>query len=201
MSVVSDWNSGLALKCLVAMASGYGEATMKITSRRGSLGAAAVLALAASLFAPEAQAAGGGTTPFAQAGRLGLGLGGSSLVSGLSAKYYLSGNTAVQAEVGAWAGYGLLIGVDGIVEMPQLWTNGTLSINWNVGAGATAGTYSYSGYGGFVGGVSGIVGLGFQLAPIPLEFVTEFRPTFLLGFYEGAFPLYWGGGGALRYYF
>lgn len=149
-------------------------------------------------FAPEVKAAGGMTTPFAQPGKLGLGLGGSSLVSGLSAKYYLSTDTAIQAELGVWAGYGLLIGLDGIYEMPQLWTNGALSINWNVGAGVTAGTYNYSGYGGAIGGVSAIAGLGFQLGAFPLEFVTEIRPTFMLGW---NYPFFFGGGGALRYYF
>lgn len=171
---------------------------MKASRHLTKVAAGAVMALAAAVVTPDAHAA---TSAFAQPGRLGLGLGGSSLVSGLSAKYYLSSNTAVQAAVGAWAGYGLLVGIDGIVEMPQLWTNGTLSINWNVGGGATVGTYKYNSYGGLVGGVSGIVGLGFQLEPIPLEFVTEFRPTFLIGWYEGAFPLYWGGGGAIRYFF
>lgn len=136
------------------------------------------------------------TSEFAQAGRFGLGLGGGSLSSGLSGKLYLSDAMALQAVVGTWGWSSLSVGVDGVWEMPSLFSNDVLNINWNLGVGA----------GGVVGGgfnglsISALAGLGFQLKNIPIEFVPEFRPTFIVGneFVRG---LYWGGGGHIRYFF
>lgn len=139
-------------------------------------------------------------TPFAQKGKLGIGLGGSNLVSGLTAKYYLDSRVAAQLSLGAWAGYGALVGLDGIYEMPQLFKQDALSINWHVGVGAAVGNYRDSSYNGVNVGASGIVGLGFQLTAIPIEVVLDIRPTFFYGTYWN-YPFYAGGGGAIRFFF
>lgn len=150
--------------------------------------------------AASARAAGGSTTPFAQKGKLGLGVGGSNLVSGLTAKYYLDNRVAIQLNLGAWARYGTMLGLDGIYEMPQLFRQDALSINWHVGVGAAVGNYSYYDSNNLVVGASGIAGLGFQLTAIPIELVLDIRPTFLTGSGWNN-PLYIGSGGALRFFF
>ena len=136
------------------------------------------------------------TSEFAQAGRIGLGLGGGSLTSGLTGKLYLSDAMALQAVLGYWGGAGLSVQADGIWEMPSLFSNDVLNINWNVGVGAAT---ILGGFYGFGLGVSGIAGLNFQLKNIPVEFVGEFRPTFVFGeFWNNFWP---GGGGYIRYFF
>ena len=153
-------------------------------------------------FSGEAAAKGGqgAITPFAQKGKLGIGIGGSNLVSGLTAKYYLDNRIAVQLALGAWGGYGALVGLDGIYEMPQLFKQDALSINWHVGVGAAVGNYRHSDYGELVVGASGIAGIGFQLTAIPIELILDIRPTFLYGS-TWNHPWYGGGGGAIRFFF
>lgn len=142
------------------------------------------------------------TTPFATTGRLGLGFGGGSMASGLSGKFYLSQALAVQASLGLWAGYGWSVGADAILEMPQIWKNEAVSINWNVGAGAGVGFHSayYSAYYSANGteiSVGGVAGLGIQFSQFPVELTAELRPTLFLG--NTGFDF--GSGGAIRYFF
>lgn len=134
------------------------------------------------------------TSEFAQAGRFGLGLGGGSLSNGITGKLYLSDAMALQAVVGYWGLGGLTATVDGIWEMPSLFSNEVLNINWNVGVGA--GTILGSNFGL---GVAGVAGLNFQLKNLPLEFVGEIRPTYIIGDWWNNF--YFGGGGYIRYFF
>lgn len=153
---------------------------------------AVALVLGALFVSESAQAA---NTPFAQGGKFGLGLGGSNLANGISGKLYLANDFAVQANVGWWRGWGASIGADAIWEMPQLWTNGDLSLNWNLGAGAGLGFYNSTGI-----NVAGVGGLGLQISKIPLELTAEIRPTFYLG--NELWSGFWfSGGGAIRYFF
>lgn len=134
-------------------------------------------------------------TPFAQQGRLGLGVGGSNIASGITGKYYLTNRTALQLAAGSWWGRGLALSGDVIVEMPQLLAVDALSMNWHAGVGA--GFFSSNATTLGVG-VMGVLGLAFQLEPLPLELVTDIRPSFNVGM-EDSFYFY--GGGALRYFF
>lgn len=139
--------------------------------------------------------AGGGYTPFAQQGRLGLGFGGSSIASGITGKYYLTNRSALQLAGGSWVGQGFAFSGDVIIEMPQLVKVDVLSMNWHAGAGAALFSSSETTLGI---GVMGVLGLGFQLEPIPVELVMDIRPSFNVGL---GYPFYFYGGGALRYFF
>lgn len=158
------------------------------------LAAAASLLLALPASATE-------TSYFARPGRFGLGLGGTNLVSGLTGKFFVAPSFALQATVGYWYGYygeagyypGPTVGLDGIFEMSRLAENDAVSLNWNLGVGATVVLGSP-----FLGGVEGIVGLGLQIKPVPFEFVLELRPTLL---FPGPHYFFFGGGGAIRFFF
>ncbi len=128
--------------------------------------------------------------------KIGVGVGGGTLSSGLSGKMYLKEDFAVQATVGA--GWGTAIGVDVVKEFPiNEYEPGRLF--W--GAGAGAGTWLVSGYGGNIFAVSGIVQLGWHFKDMPLEVTTDIRPTFFTGDYLYSGLYLGGGGGAVRYYF
>ena len=137
--------------------------------------------------------------PYAHAGKFGLGLGGSSLSSGLSAKYFVTDKVALQGTLGTWFG-GLSVGADVLWEMPVIVKAAAGALNWNIGGGA--GLELFNGlYGSATAlGVSGVAGLAWQFRVFPVEVTAELRPTYIAGneFYGG---FYFGGGGAVRYYF
>lgn len=130
--------------------------------------------------------------------KFGLGLGGGAYGGGATGKLFLGNTIAVQAFLNTgWFGFNL--GADALYQGKQLWTNGDLALNWEAGAGAFVSTW-----GGI--GVNAVVGLSLQYKPVPLEFTTDFRPTFLVGNWSGyrygAFgPIDYNYGGAVRYYF
>lgn len=140
-----------------------------------------------------------------QPGKLGLGLGGGTRTSGLSAKYTLDKAFSVQGVVGVdparWGDRGgtLAVSVDALVEMPALYTADEVEIAWALGAGP------YIAVGdNFWLGASGVLGLEFNFQPIPLEFTLEYRPTLeLVGPRpDGQGGLYlFGVGGHLRWWF
>ncbi len=105
------------------------------------------------------------------AGPFGIGVGGGLGVSGLSGKYYM-GSTALQGMVGTYAGDGLGVGVDYLLEMPNLTSSEPVDIAWNIGAGGSVGTISDT---SFVA-VSGVAGLEFNFNPVPIDLVLEYRP-------------------------
>ncbi len=148
------------------------------------------LLLSAALFTATPAFA-DGATPFSKAGKFGVGINYSNFcyVCG-SAKYYLSDKLGVQAAVGL-SSIGFAATVDGIYEMPTIWGNDAVSINWNLGGGLSSGFYKVGSVSGAIVGVAGIAGIGVQLKKFPLEFVQEIRPTFLVipsdigGFYFG----------------
>lgn len=132
-------------------------------------------------------------TPFSQRGRLGLGLSGGYGLGGLTGKLYFSPSLAGQVTLGGWYRNGLAANISAIFEMPNLTRQEHFWINWNLGIGANLGVFDA----GAGIGVSGIVGLAFQLTDVPLEFVAEWRPTFLPG-YGGFYP---HSGGSIRFFF
>lgn len=138
-------------------------------------------------------------------GKLGLGIGGGTRTSGLSAKYTVDTAFSVQGVVGVdparWGNRGgtLAVSADALVEMPALYQNDDIEIAWAIGAGP------YLAVGDdFWLGASGVLGIEFNIQPIPLEFTLEYRPTLELigprgdnasGFYPFGF------GGHLRWWF
>lgn len=134
----------------------------------------------------------------AEPGRFGLGLGGSSLASGVTGKIYLSPNLAVQANVGWWFSAGFSAGADILFER-ALWRNDDVSVQGYLGAGPSVGVFSVRNS-ATVLGASGVAGAGVHVAEVPIEVTLEIRPTIVVGsrFWNG---FYFGGGGAVRYYF
>lgn len=113
-------------------------------------------------------------------GHLGVGVGGGTAVSGISAKYYLADAFAVQGVAGgagyARADYGsssLGLSGDLLWEMPVIATvDGAFDVAWSAGVGGWA----------WVGdptwlGASGVLGMELRFIPIPLDFVVEYRPS------------------------
>jgi hypothetical protein len=141
-------------------------------------------------------------TPFGRAGRFGLGVGTGTLTTGVTGKVYLNDRVAIQALVGLGygfsAGTGVDLNVDGIYEMPKIWGNNVISINWQLGGGAAFGFYSGVGHGTGIG-IEAIGGAGLQLLRVPLEFVLDIRPTVLFG--SGYNTFYFGAGASARYFF
>ncbi len=158
------------------------------------LGLSLILSAAAWAVEPAPAVRGGG--------HFGIGFGGGTAVSGISGKYFLADAMALQFVVGG-AGYGrddfdssLGVDVDVLWEMPALaHAAGAFELGWSAGVGGWA----------WVGdpfwlGANGIVGLEFNLEPIPLDIVLEYRPALRvvpdgLGFDLVDF------GGHVRFYF
>jgi len=125
----------------------------------------------------------------------GIGLGGGTFTSGISAKYNMGGGTALQGILGARGGDGFALGLDFIINMPpDLVENKDVSLNWYAGFGGSI--WHYSGHWGNDNyswntfGISGVVGLALMLQKVPLEFSLEWRPTFYISgsdyeWYEG----------------
>ncbi len=141
------------------------------------------------------------------AGRLGIGLGGSNSVSGLSVKFYLSNNTAVQGVLGRTYGLGdgFSISGDFIMDITNLIEgNKDFLLPFYVGAGVNYWTYSWGSYNYNRLGVSGVAGVAFQLKSIPLELSVEIRPTIYLtggDDNDNHSNFYISGGGAIRWFF
>lgn len=139
----------------------------------------------------------GGTNLFASSGRFGLGLGTGTFATGVSGKMFFSENIALQGILGlgyGW-GFGANINVDAVYEMPKIWGNEHLSINWHIGAGGALAFYG-SGLGtGF--GIEAVGGPSLQLAKVPFEFVVDIRPTYYFGWND----FYFGSGASARYFF
>jgi len=165
-------------------------------------------ALLATLALPTAALADGeapaasssGVTNIHASKKLGFGLGGGAYNYGLTGKVFLGDSMAAQAFLG-WGWGGINIGADALYQGKQLWTNGDFGLNWEAGAGA----FISPGWGAAFG-VNAVVGLSLQYRPVPVEITADIRPTFLLGNWGGwgnwgGSPLWFSGGGAIRYYF
>jgi hypothetical protein len=145
------------------------------------------------------------TTPFAQGGRFGLRIGATSLVTGITGKGYFGNVVALQGTLGWWYHQGPVLNMDLIFEMPHLASGNAVSLNWNFGFGATVGFETYNHNPGdayaAMGGINGVLGLGLQIKPVPLEFVIELRPTYILGSGDLFDGFYFGAGLSVRYFF
>jgi hypothetical protein len=148
-----------------------------------------------------------------RAGNSGLGLTGGSFVSGLSVKYFLSDDMAIQGALGGGWRFGG-VGLSGALlwEMPTLVEEDDFDLAWNVGPGAAFWTYGYDGYPYDYGlnyvALTAVLGLELDLNDVPLDVVLEWRPgIYIVSVGSGVYAdsgagLYLGAvGGSVRYYF
>lgn len=148
-----------------------------------------------TLMAPGIASAGGKIG----GGSFGLGLGGGTMVSGLSAKYYMGNSSAIQAVIGG-SGWGFGASVDYAQDIVTLARTSWGKFNLYAGAGGAFHAYNVGADQSAVFGAAGIVGLNLHFTEIPLELATEWRPAYTFGDYVGG--LYLGGaGGGIRWYF
>ncbi len=120
--------------------------------------------------------------------KVGVGVGGGLGVSGLSGKFWLRGDNALQVVVGAW-GLGRYpysdpyfypyphapgVSVDYLFEMPSLARSEPVIVAWNLGLGGAVGAYEPAWL-----GASGVAGLEFAFQPAPIDLTLEYRPGFI----------------------
>ncbi|MCC6623265.1 MAG: hypothetical protein IT385_18545 [Deltaproteobacteria bacterium] len=159
---------------------------MKTRMLTGSLSLA--LALAVTTLGTSTTSA----EPIRSPGRFGLGIGSATLSNGLSAKYFMSKQHALQFNLGVFGGGGaehrwsrfggLGLGVDYLFEMPDIVRAGeAFDLAWNLGAGVGLGFDDDANDDWDTAlGVSFILGLEFNFIPIPIDLVIEWRPGLLL---------------------
>jgi hypothetical protein len=138
--------------------------------------------------------------------KIGVGVDGGTVANGLSVKYYLAEATAAQVVVGVQE-FGTSIDAHYIMEFPALYESDAGRFFW--GAGGGAGVYMYSFDSGLPGveevsemvlSVQGVVELGWHFKSMPLEIISDWRPTFNIGDAVSGFAA-GGGGGAIRWFF
>ncbi|MFK7929158.1 MAG: hypothetical protein AB8H79_13275 [Myxococcota bacterium] len=134
-------------------------------------------------------------------GHIGIGIGGHTRTSGLSAKYTVREALSLQGVVGIDPGVhdqrggSLALSGSGLVEMPAIAENDDVELGWCVGAGPdlTVG-------GDFFIRAHAVLGLEVNVKPLPVEFSLEYRPSIgLVGYDFGPQMLEFGG--HLRYWF
>ena len=145
-------------------------------------------------------------------GNFGIGLqGGSRMVSGFSAKYFLKDDLALEGTLGAYSYGGFGISGAVLFELPTLAEDEDFDIAWHTGPALTFGNYHYGGFDNYaynVFAVTAVLGLEMDLNDIPLDIVLEWRPGVFFsstteGVYdnEGANVWFDSFGFAIRYYF
>lgn len=125
-------------------------------------------------------------------GHFGLGIGSGTIANGLSAKYFMSKQHALQFHLGAYGGAGfnnrwkridgLGLGADYLFEMPAIARVGkAFELGWNLGAGVGLGFRDRDDkYDGFAVAVAFVAGLEFNFIPAPFDLVLEWRPSVLV---------------------
>lgn len=148
----------------------------------------------------------GGT--IGQGKNFGIGVGGGSIVSGLTLKGYFSEDLAGQLFIGGagaygYPGYGFGLDGDIVAEFPITEAEGVGELFFGLGGGG--GLYFNTFYG--AGSVNLVAELGWHFTEIPIELVIDYRPTVVFGSYNddvftGLGPFVpWGFSGAFRFYF
>lgn len=132
--------------------------------------------------------------------RLGIGLGGGTTTSGLTAKYYLAPTSAVQVFVGQRLKYGNSISADYIMEFGPLAKAAPGKLFWGAGVGAGLLMYNRDKHRSNLVAISGVLQIGWHFSQFPLELIADWRPTFYIGDYDDGLWL-GGGGGAIRWFF
>lgn len=111
---------------------------------------------------------------------VGIGLGSSTLSSGVSAKWHGKSGSGLQLVVGPWGtgfdgGGTLALNLDGIRDMPKIGSLGPIDVGWSLGGGAGVALASTP-----VVAAAGVAGLNFKLQPVPLELALELRPRLVI---------------------
>lgn len=152
-----------------------------------------IVATLLTLLAPIAALAEG---PVREAGNFGIGLGGGLGPVGISAKYFMGDQHAIQGMVGTYArGGGLGLGADYLFEGPAIVTGEVAELGWNVGAGPQL--YLFANTLGLA--ATGVAGLEVNFQPVPIDVVIEYRPGILIIPVVGADLVNFSG--HVRYYF
>ena len=129
----------------------------------------------------------GPTVIMEEPGRIGVGLGATPAGTGLSAKYALTRNIALQAnllgsrtETDQGLASGTTLGADLLLSMPPIADLGVGMLGWDVGAGLALGTGRNPAEGarGYGLGMSGIAGLTLDFRKVPIDVSLEARPSF-----------------------
>ena len=159
---------------------------------------ATCLSLCAACMFSALDAGAANAEPIRTPGRFGLGIGAGTIANGLSAKYFIDKQNALQFNLGSFGGHGFDnrwhrfggfgFSMDYLFEMPTIAVAGrAFELNWNLGAGLGIGFDDddhdhkddhYDDY--FALAASFVLGLEFDFIPIPLDIVLEFRPGILL---------------------
>ncbi len=140
---------------------------------------------------------------------IGLGLGRGTLTSGITGKFYLDRQSAIQAYIGSfgdWYAYGCnSCGISLSGEYMYEFANLVEEDVGRLFAGGGGGAFLYSintfgrYHGGYAGaGIHGVFDLGWQFREFPLEIAIDIRPGFDFGLYQSLF-IDWGG--SLRIFF
>ncbi|MFU8802687.1 MAG: hypothetical protein ACNA8W_02660 [Bradymonadaceae bacterium] len=149
----------------------------------------------------HAQVAVGELQPLGEAGHFGAGIGGGTLTSGVTAKYYVGDRHALQAFVGLWR-FGFLspaLSLDYVQELGPLIDIEAGHLVWGIGGGV-GGIFDLEGLEDIWHfGISAVTGPVWQFNYIPVELTIDVRPTLIFGEVFGGVRI--GVGGALRWYF
>lgn len=136
-----------------------------------------------------------------QPGHIGLGIGGGTLTSGVTAKYYVGERHALQAYAGLWR-FGFLspsLSLDYVQELGPIVDIAAGHLVWAVGGGVGT-IFDLEGLEDIWHfGISAVTGPIWQFKFIPVEFGLDFRPSLVFGDVYGGVQL--GFGGAIRWYF
>ena len=147
---------------------------------------------------------------FRQAGHVGIGIGGGTWVSGLSAKFMLADQHALQLVVGYagrpwgywrdWSRPGFGAELDYLYHFPEFFQSEVVNLGWNIGVGGTVGIVPRSGIGI---GVNGIVGFEILFQPVPMDLVIEYHPGIMIlaGGQAGIYPALLDFSAHLRWWF
>lgn len=117
----------------------------------------------------------------------GLGLGAGTIANGLSGKYFVNEQHAIQANLGLFGGGGAAdrfthyngfgLSADYLVELGTIvQAADVMELAWNVGVGAGLGLNSKTF--AFAGAL--VLGLEFNFLPVPIDVVIEYRPGLLI---------------------
>ncbi|MFT5585105.1 MAG: hypothetical protein ACI9VR_002693 [Cognaticolwellia sp.] len=139
----------------------------------GKLAPVAPLALMGFLALPSVAEA---ASPVRSQGNFGIGLGSGYRHSGISMKYFAGDTHSLQGVVGTY-GYDGSLGLSGsyLYEMPTIIGDNTgLELGWAVGGGPSIGL----GDNFLALGAHGVIGLEFNIQPVPIDIVLEYKPSF-----------------------
>jgi hypothetical protein len=142
-----------------------------------------------------------------QAGKFGIGVGSTTMSTGLSGKYFLEDSLSVQGSVGAWRRYGysgrsyfhrdsLAVGADLLMESFSFLQKADFSIDGAIGGGLGLGFADHAELGI---AASFVLGAEFNIHAVPIDIVIEYRPHVGLSPIVEFDLIYFSG--HLRYYF